>query len=129
MTGIGEAARQSGLGIETIRYYEREGIVPAPARLGNGRRSYSPAAVARLRFLRTCRSLGFTLSESRLLLDLSERPQVDCAAVLDISEAHLRTVRARIRELRALERALRQLASNCRQNRTTCPLLEELWRR
>lgn len=126
MTGIGEAARQSGLGIETIRFYEREGIVPVPGRAANGRRVYSPSGIARLRFLKTCRALGFGLEESRALLGLSERADADCDAGRALGEAHLRTVRLKLAELQRLERALAELVANCEAGKPSCPLLDGL---
>ncbi|MCD9150154.1 MerR family transcriptional regulator [Pseudophaeobacter flagellatus] len=75
MIAIGEASRQSGIGIETIRYYEREGIVPKPERAANNRRLYSVHDVGRLRLLKKCRDLGFPLADAKTLIDLSEGGQ------------------------------------------------------
>ena len=69
MLPIGDAARQSGVTIETIRYYEREGVVPPPDRSASGRRLYDAAGIARLRFIKRCRDLGFSLSVTKTLLD------------------------------------------------------------
>lgn len=126
MFAIGEASHQSGVGIETIRYYEREGFVPKPARAANGRRVYTAEDIGRLRLLKSCRDLGFTLADARTLLDLSEARNEDCAAVRDLSERQLRDVRAKIAELRRLETALAELTANCASGNTRCPMLGAL---
>jgi MerR family mercuric resistance operon transcriptional regulator len=126
MIAIGEASRQSGVGIETIRYYEREGILPKPERAPNNRRVYSAEDVGRLRFLKRCRDLGFSLADAKTLLDLSEGGGGDCRAVKDLAELHAANVRAKIDELRRLEAALKELMSNCDSGNAHCPLLSEL---
>jgi len=128
MIAIGEAARLSGISIETIRYYEREGIVPRPARAGNGRRVYGPTEVADLTFIRRCRDLGFPMSEARALLALSHGHEENCNRVRDVASRHLATVRDRIVELRRLEAALEELTGNCASGTPLCPMLDELRR-
>ena len=128
MIAIGEAARQSGVSIETIRYYEREGVVPLPRRAPNGRRVYSEKEVGRLRFIRRCRDLGFAIAQAKDLLSLSEGEKQDCSAVWDIGILHLDEVRSKIAELRALEAALEELTANCRTGSVSCQMLEELAR-
>ena len=128
MIAIGEAARQSGVPIETIRYYEREGVVPAPRRAANGRRVYSETEVGRLRFIKRCRDLGFSITEAKGLLSLSEGENDNCAMVKDIGTAHLFAVRSKIAELKALEAALEQLTANCRDGSVSCQMLEALAR-
>ena len=128
MIAIGEASRQSGVSIETIRYYEREGVVPLPRRAANGRRVYSERDVGRLRFVRRCRDLGFTIAEAKNLSSLAEGDNEDCAAVRSISTRHLDEVRSKIAELRALEAALEELTANCRAGSVSCQMLEELAR-
>jgi len=104
---IGEVSRRTGCNIETIRYYERIGLLPAPDRQGRFRR-YGGDDVRRLTFVRRARELGFTLDEVRALLMLSATDdRRACAEVRDISVAHLVDVRARIADLRAMERDLR----------------------
>lgn len=126
MFAIGEASRLSGVGIEAIRYYERQGIVPRPARAANNRRLYSPADVGRLRFLRTCRDLGFSLADTRILLAFSERPDPDCGSVQRLAERQIASVRNKIAELGRLEAGLRELSQNCSAGRLDCPMLDRL---
>jgi len=123
MIAIGEAARQSGVAIETIRYYERAGIVPKPGRGANGRRAYTPEDVARLRFVRRCRDLGFSMAEARALLRLEEG---DCESVCALTEMHLDKVRRKIAALQALEAELITLTERCTLGATRCPMLDEL---
>ncbi|MES0827024.1 MerR family transcriptional regulator [Ruegeria sp. SCP11] len=126
MIAIGEASRQSGVGIETIRYYEREGIVPKPERAPNNRRLYSAHDVGRLRFLRKCRDLGFPLADAKTFLDLSEGGGEDCQTVKDMAELHIFKVRDKISELRRLEAALIELTTNCDSGNVSCPMLSRL---
>ncbi|WP_170366497.1 MerR family transcriptional regulator [Ruegeria arenilitoris] len=126
MIAIGEAARQSGVGIETIRYYEREGIVPRPARAANNRRLYSAQDVGRLRFLKRCRDLGFSLGDAKALLDLSEGGAADCAEVSALAKGHMDSVRRKIAELQRLEAALGELTANCAEGSVDCPMLGRL---
>ncbi len=126
MFAIGEASRQSGVGIETIRYYEREGIVPKPERASNNRRMYFTQDIGRLRFLKKCRDLGFSLTDAKTLLDLSEGDVEDCQSVKQLAELHVFNVRAKIDELRRLEAALVELTANCENGNVSCPMLSKL---
>lgn len=126
MIAIGEASRQSGVGIETIRYYEREGIVPKPERAPNNRRIYSVQDVGRLRFLKKCRDLGFPLADSKALLLLSEGGGEDCQSVQELAELHITNIRDKIDELRRLEAALHELTANCASGNVSCPMLARL---
>lgn len=128
MIAIGEAARRSGVTIETIRYYEREGVVPPPPRAANGRRVYADKDVGRLRFIRRCRDLGFSISDAKALLSLSEGENRDCAVVKGIGATHLASVREKIVKLRALETALEELTANCQSGSVSCQMLEDLAR-
>lgn len=127
MQTIGEAAKLSGVNIETIRYYEREGVVPAADRSANGRRLYDTAAIARLRFIRRCRDLGFRISDVRALLDLSDSASKNCDDVRAISERHLLDVRERLSDLRELETALSELVQTCAKAQSECPALTRLF--
>src|SRR6266853_3269692 len=94
---IGELSKHSGVNIETIRYYERIKVLPAPPRTANGRRVYGPAETRTLAFIRRSRELGFTLDEIRALLALSAKNGQDaCAEVRELAAGHLADVRARI---------------------------------
>ncbi len=126
MFAIGEASRQSGVGIETIRYYEREGIVPKPERGANNRRQYTSRDIGRLRFLKQCRDLGFALPDARALLDLSDQQQSDCQSAKRIAERHRRSVRQKIDELKLLDAALGELMANCSRGELDCPMLTKL---
>lgn len=126
MAAIGEASRRSGVGIETIRYYEREGIVPLPERLQNGRRNYSQEEIANLKFIKRCRDLGFALQDAGTLLSVSHSENVDCGEVLKFGVAQLAAVRSKIAELRNLELALTELTSNCTVGLSQCPMLEQM---
>lgn len=131
MIAIGEAARRSGITIETIRYYERKGIVSRPARSLNGRRAYGPPEVASLTFIRRCRDLGFTLTDARSLLALSQGHQQgghqqDCDSARHLATCHLDTVRQKIAELHQLEAALAQMTHNCTAGSALCPVLTDL---
>lgn len=110
---IGELSRSSGTSIETIRYYERAGLLPAPARSEGNYRLYSAAHAERLGFIRQCRHLDMTLDEVRVLLRFRDAPQADCGEVNDLLDAHIGRVTLRIRQLRALETALRGLRRQC----------------
>lgn len=126
MFAIGEASRQSGVGIETIRYYEREGIVPAAERTASGRRAYGREAIARLRFVKRCRDHGFSIADSRVLMSLSTESDTACEDAMQISARHLSEVRRKIAELQQLEAALEELATNCAKGRMHCPMLDML---
>lgn len=110
---IGELARASGTPVETIRFYEREGLLPEPARTQANYRSYAPAHAERLAFIRQCRSLDMTLDEVRVLLKFRDRPEDDCHEVNELLDQHIGHVALRVRELRALERQLRELRARC----------------
>ena len=126
MRSIGAASTMSGVNIETIRYYEREGIVPRADRTPSGRRLYGDADIARLRFVKRCRDLGFPIPDIRTLLDLSAGNGAPCANVKVLGERHLRGVRRKLDELGKLEHALAELVRRCDAGRTDCPMLERL---
>lgn len=126
MFPIGRASELSGVLIETIRYYEREGIVPKPDRTSSGRRVYSESDIARLRFIKRCRDLGFSIAESRSLLGLTEQSHLNCTHAREIAARHLTDIRTKIVELDRMESALNHLIKRCDQNDRDCPLLDEL---
>lgn len=123
---IGKLSRLAGVNIETIRYYERIMILPAPPRTDGGRRVYGPNQVKRLKFIRRSRELGFTLDEIRNLLELAEGSHA-CAEVKAAAVAHLRDIRRKIADLRRMERIVANTADLCQGGDTThCPILEVL---
>lgn len=102
MFAIGEVSRLSGVNIETIRYYEREGVLPSPERSGSGRRMYSQDGLARIRFVKRSRDLGFSIAETRELLDLTAQAGQTCAQVKPIAQSHRDAVDEKIRQLRSM---------------------------
>ena len=125
---IGKVARGAGLAIDTVRYYEREGLLQKPARTSSGYRQYSADAVARLRFIRQAKELGFSLSEIRELLALKVAPGKSCADVRTHAEHKIADVDRRIASLKRVRRALSKLASACSGKGpvSQCPILEAL---
>jgi DNA-binding transcriptional MerR regulator len=124
--GIGALARRAGVGIDTVRYYERSGLLLPRTRLASGYRRYSPAEVARLRFIRRAQGLGFTLKEVRDLLALSRRR--DVAQVKRAAQAKLRDVEQRIASLQQVRRGLVSLIETCpgHGRAEDCPILKAL---
>ena len=126
MHPIGVASAMSGVNIETIRYYEREGVVPRAPRTPTGRRLYGDEDIARLRFVKRCRDLGFSIPDIRTLLDRLAGNDAPCADVKALGERHLRGVRRKLDELGNLERALAELVKRCDAGRIDCPMLKRL---
>ena len=110
---IGELAQASGTPIETIRFYEREGLLPAAAPPAGHYRIYTPQHADRLGFIRQCRSLDMTLDEVRVLLRFKDQPLADCGEVNSLLDEHIGHVAERIKALRALEKELRALRAAC----------------
>jgi MerR family mercuric resistance operon transcriptional regulator len=124
---IGELSRQTGNNIETIRYYERIGLVPAPPRRGRYR-SYGPEDIGRLRFVWRARRLGFALDEVRALLVLAKGGQKSCAKVRSLANAHLSDVKTKIADLRRMEKVLTNAVQACDAGGPpVCPLIESLY--
>lgn len=110
---IGAAADASGVKITTIRFYEDRGMMPAPERSATGRRVYDHHAIARLRFIRHARDLGFPLADIAALLDLADQPAQDCAAADSIARQQLAVVTRRIAQLQDLKAELSRMITNC----------------
>lgn len=124
---IGELSRRAGVHIETIRYYEKIGMLPAPPRTASGRRIYGPSQTRTLAFIRRARELGFTLNEIRRLLELSGPGSSSCAEVREIAAVHLDSVRAKIADLARLEAILARTIAQCAGTTTpACPVLDML---
>ena len=124
---IGEASKVSGCHIETIRYYERIGLLPRAMRTGSGYREYTGAEVDRLRFITRSRGLGFSLDEIRSLLDLAEDASLSCADVDRIARGHLASVQQRMRELRRVSYELKRTINACAGGqRGECAILNTL---
>jgi len=124
---IGEFSLRTGVNVETIRYYERIGLLPAPPRTNGRHRVYDQSHVRRLRFVRRSRELGFALDDIRTLLALADRGEEACATTKEMTLHHLGDVRGKIASLKKLERALREMTEACRPGRqSSCPILDAL---
>jgi MerR family mercuric resistance operon transcriptional regulator len=124
---IGALSKRTGCNIETIRYYERTGLLPEPERSAGGYRLYEAGHVNRLSFIRRARALGFTLDEVRILLGLVEDRHGSCAEARIVAAARLDDVRVKIAGLRAMERVLSRTVARCADGtRPSCPLIEAL---
>jgi len=125
---IGKVAKQAGVGVETIRFYEREGLIDDPRRHSSGYREYAPDVVHRIRFIRHAKELGFTLREIRELLELRVEPDRKCGDVLELAEAKIADIDERIRKLKKMRRALAALTRDCQRGRPTeeCPILRAI---
>ena len=125
---IGELAKATHTQVETIRYYEREGLLPETPRTEGNFRVYGSEHVERLSFIRHCRGLDMTLGEIRMLLLFKDSPHENCAQVNDLLDEHIGHVATRIKELKALERQLKTLRENCRESQqaSQCGILTEL---
>jgi Cd(II)/Pb(II)-responsive transcriptional regulator len=125
---IGELAARTNTPVETIRYYERETLLPPPARTAGNYRIYSESHVERLQMIRHCRSLDMTLGEIRRLLDFCDAPQASCGEINTLLDEHIGHVATRIAELRALQKQLKTLREQCQQARSAkeCGILQTL---
>ncbi len=125
---IGEVARRSGVKIETIRFYERSGLLAPPPRTAGGHRVYGSAAAQRLNFIRRARELGFTLAQVRELLALADKRGATCAEVERLARDHLAEVRGRIADLSRMDVVLSDLVTHCAGDTVPeCPILEALF--
>lgn len=125
---IGALAKAAGVGIDTVRFYERERLLPEPPRRASGYREYAPESVQRLRFIRRAKALGFTLDEIRELLALSTDREHGVAGVRQRAERRAGEIEQRIRELRRVQRGLKRLIEACpgRGRLDACPILATL---
>lgn len=128
---IGSVAREAGVGVETIRFYEREGLIGEPPRTPSGYRQYPDDVIERIRFIQRAKGLGFALAEIRELLAIRIRSDSECEDVRQRAEAKIVDIEARIRDLEGMRRALSELTRACASGRHTeeCPILECLSRR
>jgi MerR family mercuric resistance operon transcriptional regulator len=125
---IGELASKANVHLETIRYYEREGLMRPPRRTPSGHRAYTPEDVLRLRFIKRSQALGFSLTEIKELLALKVTPNKPCIGVVRQIEAKAREVQAKLAHLEAIQRTLRKMKASCegRCPVSECPILESL---
>jgi len=127
---IGELARSTGCPLDTIRYYEKQGLLPPPRRSPGNYRVYGAEHAERLAFIRRCRSLDMSLSEIRTLLEAIERPDADCGPVNALLDEHIGHVAERISELRRLKEELDAIRAHCKGSEATkrCGILTSLAR-
>ena len=124
---IGELSRRTGVNAETIRYYEKVKMLPAPQRTAGGRRLYGPVDTRILSFIRRARELGFTPDEVRTLLALGGPEQASCAEVRTFAARHLAGIRAKIADLRKLEQLLAKTVAKCSGRKVPdCPVIDIL---
>ena len=124
---IGALAKATGTKVETVRWYERVGLLAAPARTAGNYRVYGPPHLARLSFIRRARDLGFSLDQVRVLLGLAEDRDRSCEAVDAVAREHREEVDRKISDLQALRRELDGLINQCRHGRVSeCRIIEAL---
>lgn len=124
----GELAKQAGVNVETLRFYERKGLLPEPPRRESGYREYPADSVNRIRFIKRAQELGFSLDEIQELLALRVKRDTPCAEVKARAQKKILDVRQKIADLQTIERALDRLTASCtgRGPLTDCPILENL---
>ncbi len=125
---IGQVAHRSGVGIETVRFYEREGLLAKPDRTLSGYRQFDDEVIARLQFIQRAKELGFTLNEIKELLSLRVAPDTSCDDVRTRAEAKIADIEDKIRSLQRIKKALARLAQECGEKGggRTCPILDAL---
>ncbi len=125
---IGAMSRETGVNIETIRYYERIELMPKPDRTAGGNRQYTHDHLKRLSFIKRSRELGFIIDEIRAMLTMVDQDDVSCGEVHAMTMAHLGSVKNKIRHLKQLERALTNMAAECAAGDVPdCPIIETLF--
>jgi len=122
---ISKLAKELGVNVETIRFYERRGLIDQPSKPETGYRHYPDETVQRIRFIKRAQDLGFTLEEITSLLSLNDRP---CGHVQELAEHKLRAVKEKMADLQRLEHALKALLTQCRSNDddSHCPIIDSL---
>ncbi len=125
----GQLSAVSGCNKETIRYYEKIGIMPEPRRSAGGHRLYGPSEAKRLAFICRSRELGFNLKQVRGLLDMADGEKTNCNDVRELTSGHLSAVQDKISDLKRLERVLTQMVAECVNNAVPdCPIIDALYR-
>jgi MerR family copper efflux transcriptional regulator len=127
--GIGAVARLAGVTAQTLRFYEREGLLPVPKRRPSGYRQYSPDTVLLVRFIQRAQQLGFTLREVKELLALYGIPKATCGDVLAVARPKLTQISEKVRDLRAMHAALTKLVEDCPGGKvpiSKCPIIAAL---
>lgn len=125
---MGLFAEKAGCDRETIRYYERIGLIDEPSRSAAGYRLYQESDIRRVGFILRCRQLGFSIDEVRGLLELVDENNYSCSDIQSLTQTHLIEVRKKLKDLRTLERALKDMVASCKANSTPdCPIIETLF--
>ena len=125
---IGKIAHLAGVGVETVRFYERQGLIPQPPRRESGYRQYPDETVSRIRFIRRAKELGFSLKEIKELLALRIDPETSCQDILERAKGKIAEIDKKVHTLQRMKRALVKLTGACRGRRpvSKCPILEAL---
>jgi len=125
---IGQLAKRANVGVETVRFYERQGLLDEPDRRASGYRQYDEGVVLRLQFIRRAKELGFTLKEIKELLSLKLDPSTTCADVKERAEAKIVDIEGKIRTLQRMKRALAKVTKSCSGSgpANECPILETI---
>ena len=123
---IGTLSRESGVNLETIRYYERTNLLNKPLRADNGYRHYDESAIKRLRFIRRGRELGFAIAEIKTLLELADHPEQPCKEADQLAQAHLAEINTKIKDLMAMKEVLTGLVGCKSSTAEHCRLIETL---
>lgn len=125
---IGQVARQAGVKVETVKFYERQGLIDQPPRPAFGYREYPPQTVARIRFIRRAQGLGFSLKEIAELLGLRHTPETSCAEIKARAEAKIVDIERKREDLRKMQEVLQRLAETCKGEGpvSECPILEAM---
>ena len=124
---IGKLADSAGINLETVRYYERVGLMPEPGRTRGGHRAYAASHIRTLTFIRRARELGFSVNDVRALLKLAEPDRASCGEVQKLAAHNLQAVRAKLADLTKLEKMLANMVAQCGDNRLrSCPVLTML---
>lgn len=125
---IGQVAKHTGVTVETIRFYEKQGLIGKPARSSSGYRQYSPSAIGRIRFIQRAKDVGFTLKDIQELLQMRATSDMPCADVRDRAMGKIRDIEQKMNDLRRMRDALNHLAEQCSSVSSTseCPILDAL---
>ena len=124
----GKLAKLAKVHAETIRYYEKVGLMPSPPRSAGGHRVYGQTHLKRLAFVRRCRELGFNLEEIRDFLALVDGGKYTCGEVLQLTQAHISDIKLKIRDLQKMKKTLTEMSNQCSgKEAPECPIVDTLW--
>ena len=125
---VGWVAKEAGVNVQTVLYYERRGLLPTPSRTMNGYRIFNDASVRRIRFIKRAKELGFTLKQIMALLTLQNEENASCAEVSNMAASHLADIEMKIHDLEKMKKALRPLVDACPKKGAlkACPIMDSL---